>query len=54
MGTFCGQRHINIVSSGQNMFLEFITDDSDNYRGFELSYRFVQRTGKGPNELNYV
>ncbi|XP_061196173.1 dorsal-ventral patterning tolloid-like protein 1 [Saccostrea echinata] len=44
LGEFCGHRSINLVSSGQNLYLEFITDDSDVFRGFELSYRFIQRT----------
>nr|XP_011447092.3 zinc metalloproteinase nas-39-like [Crassostrea gigas] len=38
---FCGHRTLNILSSGQNLYLEFITDDSERLRGFELSYKFV-------------
>lgn len=43
---FCGHRTLNILSSGQNLYLEFITDDSERLRGFELSYKFVYASGK--------
>uniref|UniRef100_K1QQC8 Tolloid-like protein 2 n=1 Tax=Magallana gigas TaxID=29159 RepID=K1QQC8_MAGGI len=43
---FCGHRTLNILSSGQNLYLEFITDYSNRLRGFELSYKFVYASGK--------
>lgn len=43
---FCGHQSLNILSSGQNLYLEFITDDSERLRGFELSYKFVYASGK--------
>ncbi|XP_060066889.1 suppressor of tumorigenicity 14 protein homolog [Ylistrum balloti] len=44
IGKFCGTQSISVVSSGTHLFLEFISDDSVSYAGFQLNYRFIQST----------
>ncbi|XP_021351138.1 suppressor of tumorigenicity 14 protein homolog [Mizuhopecten yessoensis] len=44
IGKFCGSNSISVVSSGTHLFLEFITDDSSHFSGFQINYRFIQST----------
>ncbi|XP_033756765.1 suppressor of tumorigenicity 14 protein-like isoform X2 [Pecten maximus] len=44
IGKFCGTQSVSVVSSGTHLFLEFITDDSVHFSGFQLNYRFIQST----------
>ncbi|KAK3579476.1 hypothetical protein CHS0354_028286 [Potamilus streckersoni] len=41
LGRFCGKTFAGVSSTGNQMYLEFVTDDSDQFGGFQLIVTFT-------------
>ncbi|CAC5382109.1 CUBN [Mytilus coruscus] len=42
IGKFCGRDEVEVVSSGRYLFVEFVSDDSTQFNGFRMRYKFQQ------------
>lgn len=45
IGKFCGGNDVEVVSSSRSLYLEFHSDDSDEFTGFKFKYAVQQRSG---------
>ena len=45
IGKFCGGNDVEVVSSDRNLYLEFHSDDSNEFTGFRFKYSFQQASG---------
>lgn len=45
IGKFCGGSDVEVVSSSRYLYLEFHSDDSNEFTGFKFKYSFQQASG---------
>jgi hypothetical protein len=45
IGKFCGGSDVEVVSSSRYLYLEFHSDDSNEFTGFRFKYSVQQRSG---------